>query len=74
MANATPKAARKGYELFLAGRPPLTRAEINRRLKAAGETPISERMYDHYSRLRRKNLQQYVPINQLDVDNTRDNS
>lgn len=64
MANATPEAARRGFDLYRQG---ASLVRINAILLAQGHPPVSQRMHDHYGRLVRHGYDRYVPVNELDV-------
>lgn len=66
------RPAEVGWALFRSSQYSLTLAQINQRLEKLGLKPISGRMYDHYGRLVRHGFEQYVTINQFDVQRLRD--
>lgn len=64
--------AKAGWEIFKAYRFAASREEINRKLTREGFSPISERTFRHYHKLKRYGYDRYVPINQLDVKTLKD--
>lgn len=67
MSNARTEAAAAGYQYFLQPGGPRSLEEVNLFLLSHGHTPISQRMHDHYRKLQRYAVSDYMPINQLDV-------
>jgi hypothetical protein len=67
MANARHPAPEVGYRLFLTGGTMATLEVINEALRSKGLDPVSQRMYDHYRKLKRLGYSDYVPINQVDT-------
>jgi hypothetical protein len=66
MSRQNQAAARLGFQIFSTGHRVTTRDEINEELQSA-ELPISERMFDHYHRLGRHGVHEYMPINEFDI-------
>ena len=64
--------AKVGWEIFKVRDYAASRDEINRTLRGRGYSPISERTYRHYQKLKRYGYERYVPINQLDVKTLKD--
>lgn len=65
--NARPIDAAEGYRFFLRFNGAAQLAEINEYLRGIGLRAVSNRMYQHYQRLRRHAYSAYVPINRLDI-------
>lgn len=66
-ANATPAAARAGWEIFKANAFRGSLDEINAALAQAGFGPVSNRMLRHYRQLASAGYDHYVSINRFDV-------
>lgn len=67
MRSARRIAARRGWALFTSSSPRPSRDEINAALDKVDLPHISIRMYDHYGRLARHGVADYMPINELDI-------
>lgn len=67
MSRQNQAAARLGWQIFSTGDRVATRDEINEELQVAELPPISERMFDHYHRLERHGVHEYMPINEFDI-------
>ncbi len=67
MANATPAAARTGWQLFRLSGFQDDLKTINGRLHEAGYGPVSKRMHNHYRSLAAAGYDHYVPINRFDI-------
>lgn len=67
MPNAKQTDAIAGWEIFSRpeGPPPLDR--LNEELARLGHAPVSKRMYRHYRALARHGRDEYLPINELDM-------
>ena len=67
MSNARPEVTRKGWEIYRGRLPRPTLDELNAELLVSGMQPVSPRTYDHYRKLERNGIAEYLPINELDV-------
>lgn len=67
MPNASTEVAKKGYKLYRAVTPRPSLEEVNARLVANGHGVVSARMHEHYRKLDRHGLEDYLPINEVDV-------
>ncbi|MGH9024793.1 MAG: hypothetical protein ACRDWD_01545 [Acidimicrobiia bacterium] len=67
MDHAKHTAANQGWELYRSITPRPTRDEINAVLETDHLPSISLRMYDHYRRLVRHDVNGYMPINEFDI-------
>jgi hypothetical protein len=65
--HAVHTAARRGWEIFGTTTPAPSRDEINAALENVQLPAISKRMYDHYGRLARHGVPEYMPINDFDM-------
>ncbi len=67
MPNAKNVDAVAGWEIFsrLGGPPSLD--DLNAELASEGHAPVSTRMYRHYRALARHGRDDYLPINELDM-------
>ena len=67
MVNATPAAARAGFDIFQRLGGDVTIDDLNQMLFDAGYGPIRERTYGHYGKLLRAGLDRYISINRFDL-------
>ncbi len=70
-ANARPRDAQAGWQIYRESGYQATLEEINAGLMRRGFSPIRQRTYDHYRKLYRYGYQRYVPINVVDVETHR---
>lgn len=61
-----------GWEIYRNSGFNLDMAGINERLLAVQRTPIAERTFTHYNRLRRRGFRRYISTNRLDTMNVPD--
>ena len=64
--------ARAGWGIFRSFNYGATMNEINSELTGQGLSPIANRTYRHYLKLKRCGYTKYIPINQLDVKTLKD--
>lgn len=67
MPNATPGAARVGWELYRLSGFTAVRDELIEQLEQAGFGTVSDRMYKHYRSLAAAGYDHYVSINRFDI-------
>jgi hypothetical protein len=67
MANCDSLVAKQGWLIYKASMPAPSLEELNRVLARAGVGPISNRTYRHYRRMKLHGVEDYLPINELDV-------
>jgi hypothetical protein len=67
MANATPRDARAGFDIFRSAGGQITLEELTNRLVQAGYGPVAKRTFDHYHSLVDAGYNRYVAINRFDV-------
>jgi hypothetical protein len=68
MPNASPRAAERGWAIYLSAAPRPTIEEINRRLEEEhlAPPPISERTYRHYREMANHGIRDWMRINEFD--------
>lgn len=67
MPNAKHADAVAGWQLFSRPGGPPSLDQLNAELTSEGRTPVSTRMYRHYRALARHGRDEYLPINELDM-------
>jgi hypothetical protein len=67
MSNARQEVAQYGWEIYRDSAPRPSLDQINERLTEEGLESVSPRTYLHYRKLERNGIQEYLPINELDV-------
>jgi hypothetical protein len=67
MPNAKNVDAVAGWEVFSRPGGPPSLEELNAELTSEGHAPVSSRMYRHYRTLARHGRDEYLPINELDM-------
>ncbi|MCB1026156.1 MAG: hypothetical protein KDB24_00140 [Microthrixaceae bacterium] len=72
MANATPRDARAGFDIFRSGGGEANLEDLNAKLYEAGYGPISQRTFRHYRNLTDAGFSRYVSINRFDVARSAD--
>ena len=67
MPNASTDVLRRGWELYRTADPRPTLEQINAALTADGLGVVSTRAHKHYRNLDRYGQEDYLPINELDM-------
>ena len=67
MANAKPRDARAGFEIYLQSSGDIQLDQINARLERTGYGPIKQRTLTHYRNLVKAGFNRYISINRFDV-------
>lgn len=67
MTRRSEIGAKTGWELFANADGSVTQEQLTEELERRGLPAVSDRMYDHYGRLRRFGIDSYMPINEFDI-------
>jgi hypothetical protein len=67
MSLTNQQAAQSGWRLYQESGGSLSRDEINEELDQSQLPEISARMYNHYGRMARHRVSDYMPINEFDM-------
>ncbi|HAS12589.1 MAG TPA: hypothetical protein DCS55_19085 [Acidimicrobiaceae bacterium] len=67
MPNAKNTDAIAGWEIFSRPGGPPSLVRLNEELASEGHAAVSNRMYRHYRTLARHGRDEYLPINELDM-------
>ena len=67
MANATPRDARAGFDIYRSAGGQISLEDLNAQLYEAGYGPVRQRSLTHYRNLTNAGYSRYIPINRFDV-------
>jgi len=67
VANASPRDARAGFDIYRSAGGHISLDELNARLYEAGYGPVHQRSLTHYRNLTNAGYSRYIPINRFDV-------